>query len=69
MGEIADFFFDRIPDLGYGPYGKNKTSKPVCKHCGKTGLNWQKVKGSQWRLHDGKEVHVCKTSTEGFDEV
>lgn len=69
MGEMADFFIGQQLDRGWSPYGGRRKPKPVCKHCGKTGLNWQKVKGSQWRLHDGQEVHVCKTSTEGFDEV
>ncbi len=47
---------------------RNGRSSLRCNRCGKTGLNWQQVKGSKWRLHDGREPHVCQTSADGFDD-
>ena len=60
---------------GWVPWEDRHSAKPKrkknlrCEHCGKGGLNWQQVKGSKWRLHDGREVHVCTPSAKGFGEV
>ena len=54
----------------YGPrYSHDLPKPPKCKHCSATGLNWQQVEGSKWRLHEGSKPHVCRTSADGFDEV
>ena len=78
MGEMADFYVDQMQDAyGWSPVGTRKSggngrrSKLVCRHCGMRNLNWQQIKGSHWRLHNGREVHDCltkPTTPEGFDE-
>lgn len=65
MGEFADMERDRsfmaMLDHDQDCYDESemyeKTLK-TCKHCGKTGLHWDKFNG-QWRLHDGGSVHKC----------
>jgi hypothetical protein len=71
MGEMADFYVQQMQDAyGWSPVGGRRL-KPTCQHCGARNLNWQKVKGSRWRLHDGRTVHDClnkKTTADGFED-
>lgn len=67
MGDIADDIYNRYVDEG-GAFYKIQPP-PKCKHCGKTDLNWQKVKGGKWRLHEGRAPHVCQPTANGFTEV
>lgn len=77
MSDCFDHAGDAFDDLmrsHYADYSPatirhRRTERPRCEHCGKGGLNWQQVKGSKWRLHDGREVHVCAPSAKGFSEV
>ena len=82
MGDMSDYYMDCALNAGenpfprfreqrtyYGPrYSRDLPTSPKCKHCGATGLNWQQVKGSKWRLHEGSKPHVCKTTADGFED-
>ena len=53
-----------------GPrYSSDLRQAPTCKHCGVAGLNWQQVKGSKWRLHEGSKPHVCANTAEGLGDA
>lgn len=53
-----------------GPrYSSDLPTPPKCKHCGAAGLNWQQVKGSKWRLHEGSKPHVCANTADGFGDA
>ena len=84
MGDMADYYIELGLANGEsfaprhrerrGYYGPRYSSglprgKPKCRRCGAEGLNWQQVKGSKWRLHEGSSLHVCPTTADGFEEV
>ena len=83
MGDMADYYVELGFNNGegfapryrekrgyYGPrYSSDLRQSPSCKHCGATGLNWQQIKGSKWRLHEGSKPHVCANTTEGFGDA
>lgn len=76
MGDIADWTNDTMQEAypDWSPVGDPYRSRRAaartlrCAHCGATGLNWQQIKGSKWRLHEGRLPHVCKTSADGFED-
>ena len=68
MGDIADEHINWMIERGPRLPRRDLPKPPKCKHCGATGLNWQQVKGSLWRLHEGSKPHVCKTTADGFED-
>lgn len=63
MGEMADFYIDRMMDAfpSWSPVGTLR--EPTrCKHCGATGLKWFQTERG-WRLVaelDHTQVHSCE---------
>lgn len=82
MGDITDWMHESgmldMPDPFYDdaeyewggaqPPQRRRGHVLRCRNCGAIGLNWQMVKGSKWRLHEGRLPHVCKTSADGFED-
>lgn len=68
MGDIADYLIERMVDAGawHRTYGPPLT----CKHCGATGLYWQKVRG-RYFIHERAtlERHHCPPNAEGFEDL
>lgn len=55
--------------IGQPLANRKKKAGKTCKVCGQRGLNWQQVKGSRWRLHEGDKVHLCQNAANDFDIV
>lgn len=81
MGDMADWFVQQALDrgewIGRSKGGQRDAFGPpvTCKHCGATGLYWQKVhnRGTEYTLasRETLAVHDCpkfKPTAEGFDD-
>jgi hypothetical protein len=65
MGDMADFFIDRLYDewdWGDGDWDEYTPRMKTCRYCGVEGLYWSNVMiQGKWRLVDSEgALHVCK---------
>lgn len=74
MGEIADWYIDRMLDDGYAPYREGH--EITCQFCGKRGLEWGND-GRKWYLINAsgyahkcdKQKILAKTGLDGFEVI
>lgn len=72
MGEMADYFIDRMIYGGPRSSRRSRAYGPQvsCKNCGSHAVFWQAMPGDKFELRDIEthQKHVCQTSADGFGD-